>query len=756
MQKDSNTASKEYRLIQLQIERLQQENKMLKLRAQGVSVLGKVLQESHKENSNLKQEVLELKTQLEHGGVSPLHSLSLPQQPDPATHDQQKSTSMPQVQTATEQTARCYLSKPGDKSFHSLQESFGSNTFEYVNLPKPDHELKLEYSMTSLALGADLHIKELKSKFGTLKEELDELIQQVAAALEQAKKFSGQTEDAEHIMMLARLLGRLEKQGKEATTRESHLLGLATEEEQLKEKFHAIETEQLSQEKVITALRKQMEEEKQEFERVREEVRFMDEVVMVKKEDIPSTRSLTSSSFTSASSESSKKAPGLQYQELHLQGHAQAGTSKSCNCDAEYKRQLEHLQEQLEQVRNERNEAIRLKEEIVDVNHAWDVQYRKLEVETNNQIGDLKKQLEILKSGDQQKRFDTLWVKAKSMMDEETKHKENAIKRSKEFEERSHYFESQCSTLAKELEQRNNTIIMLEAKLREPATSPSGWTDTQSFWDQVGQQQKFPSALPSAPLTERVEPQVSQEESLPPASFTQGTPADIINEIEVLKQQLRVYADDFTSERQDRERVQAEKEKISEQLKAVKEQVLALEEQLRIYEEDFRRERQEKERLQRQLQLSPGARAMYVTQREDDESVSRKAQAVAERQARLRNLREQYDMEERRLMQQEQELQQASQARQPYESTYPPYGRDKRRPYVPQWRQQPLRARGISEIFRGAEVIPDTGVGEEVVDSAGSQPKSPPSSPLSCPRCLKKFPKGDHSGLNAHVDKCID
>ena len=63
---------------------------------------------------------------------------------------------------------------------------------------------------------------------------------------------------------------------------------------------------------------------------------------------------------------------------------------------------------------------------------------------------------------------------------------------------------------------------------------------------------------------------------------SQQIPAEVIDQIEVLKQQLRVYADDFASEREDRERNQAEKEEMREELNAVKEQVQTLEQQVGI------------------------------------------------------------------------------------------------------------------------------------------------------------------------------
>lgn len=62
--------------------------------------------------------------------------------------------------------------------------------------------------------------------------------------------------------------------------------------------------------------------------------------------------------------------------------------------------------------------------------------------------------------------------------------------------------------------------------------------------------------------------------------YNQNIPPEVIDQIEVLKQQLRVYADDFATEREDRERNQAEKEKMRDELVAVKEQVQALEQQV--------------------------------------------------------------------------------------------------------------------------------------------------------------------------------
>lgn len=57
-------------------------------------------------------------------------------------------------------------------------------------------------------------------------------------------------------------------------------------------------------------------------------------------------------------------------------------------------------------------------------------------------------------------------------------------------------------------------------------------------------------------------------------------PPEIVDQIEMLKTQLRMHYDDFQNERSDRERAQAEKLKVEEELKATKEQIIALETQV--------------------------------------------------------------------------------------------------------------------------------------------------------------------------------
>ena len=59
--------------------------------------------------------------------------------------------------------------------------------------------------------------------------------------------------------------------------------------------------------------------------------------------------------------------------------------------------------------------------QILDVNHAWDAQYRKLQAETQKEINDLRQQIDILKDSEHGRHFDKVWSATKSKIDTERK-----------------------------------------------------------------------------------------------------------------------------------------------------------------------------------------------------------------------------------------------------------------------------------------------------------------------------------------------
>ncbi|CAK8683592.1 unnamed protein product [Clavelina lepadiformis] len=89
----------------------------------------------------------------------------------------------------------------------------------------------------------------------------------------------------------------------------------------------------------------------------------------------------------------------------------------------------------------------------------------------------------------------------------------------------------------------------------------------------------------------------TQENSGPPASED-----DLRTQIEVLQEQVKIYREDFETERRDREKCQGEKQRLDELLTRARHEVQALSQQVRTNEQDFRQERRDKEHVQRQLQ----------------------------------------------------------------------------------------------------------------------------------------------------------
>ncbi|KAK2547437.1 hypothetical protein P5673_032564 [Acropora cervicornis] len=74
-----------------------------------------------------------------------------------------------------------------------------------------------------------------------------------------------------------------------------------------------------------------------------------------------------------------------------LQNTVQSGESYN-----QLQRQVAELQKQLLIVKAEKDEAIKLKEEVLDVNHKWDAQYKMLVAANGKEITDLKAQIKAL------------------------------------------------------------------------------------------------------------------------------------------------------------------------------------------------------------------------------------------------------------------------------------------------------------------------------------------------------------------------
>nr|XP_058970734.1 TNFAIP3-interacting protein 1-like [Pocillopora verrucosa]XP_058970735.1 TNFAIP3-interacting protein 1-like [Pocillopora verrucosa]XP_058970736.1 TNFAIP3-interacting protein 1-like [Pocillopora verrucosa] len=721
---DSDTSNPSAKL-QREITKLKQENKVLHIRAQGVEVLGKVLQDSQESNTKLKEEVRELKTLLDQRGI------------DAALADISVSTS---VNDDSQDTI-----KDHGERYYSSMLGRSSQSHDYVNVTTVSGPQSLPAEFSSILCG-DFHIKEIRDEFEHIGSELDQIQRGTHKLHENVKQLPDDGREAELLGKIAQFNSKLHEYIKEARTRETLSSALITEEEKLKAKLAEIEAEQASHENVVLQLKNKLDESREEMEQLQDEVKLFKDAVFVEREQVsPLGNRNDPLSFSSRKSASKLLSDeGLIIVKTPL---SQSGP-ESCETCCQLKRQNDELQRQLLLAKTEKDEALKLKEEVLDVNYKWDEQYKLLVAASKKDINELKQQIEILRSGNNGYFTGALLTEKKEL-------------------------EDRCKQLESELQEKQLEINSLQLMMRNKPTH-------LNLAPQHSSMEQLPSHLSllgaAAP---RPGPPSEGSPSWPGTTVLgQQIPAEVIDQIEVLKQQLRVYADDFATEREDRERNQTEKEKLKEELDAVKEQLQALEQQLQIYEEDFKREKREKESLQQQLRAKQTAGGYSY-----NDPLAQKARAVAEQQARVQAIKEVHDRERDRLLRGQTELQQQVYD-QPYSrarSQYNPYGRygqdytnhESKRPLlVPRGTMHP--SHGLithptsqqatrTSIYHGGEVYPDTVRdvidspldGNDVESDSGVSSKEEVVGLEECPRCLRKFNGEDSDAILKHIERCI-
>ncbi|XP_051877628.1 TNFAIP3-interacting protein 1 [Pristis pectinata] len=94
-------------------------------------------------------------------------------------------------------------------------------------------------------------------------------------------------------------------------------------------------------------------------------------------------------------------------------------------------------------------------------------------------------------------------------------------------------------------------------------------------------------------------PEVAQHVS--PYGISQKECKELLDQMAALVCQTKLFESDYKTERKDRQRTQAENEKLKKETEDMYLQMNLLQEQLKIYEDDFKRERSDKQVLQRLL-----------------------------------------------------------------------------------------------------------------------------------------------------------
>ncbi|MBN3307940.1 TNIP1 protein, partial [Amia calva] len=220
------------------------------------------------------------------------------------------------------------------------------------------------------------------------------------------------------------------------------------------------------------------------------------------------------------------------------------------------------------------------REDVLEVNKQWDVQFNSMKQQSEQKITDLRQRLadsqkavaELEVEREQKQRdYDKKLLLAKSKIESVQAEKERLMA---DAEHKLKYMQDQLLPLSKQREYQDKEIQRLNRALEEALTLQS-------------------TAAPQTPVF-----------------GNHGDAAmnlrrqELLTQIAVLKEQVKIFEEDFQKERRDRERMNEEKEELRQQVERLQAQVTTLNNQLRQAQIDCQRERGERcklERLQRHL-----------------------------------------------------------------------------------------------------------------------------------------------------------
>ncbi|XP_032952803.1 TNFAIP3-interacting protein 1 isoform X3 [Rhinolophus ferrumequinum] len=194
--------------------------------------------------------------------------------------------------------------------------------------------------------------------------------------------------------------------------------------------------------------------------------------------------------------------------------------------------------------------------ELLEVNKQWDQHFRSMKqqyeqkiTELRQKLADIQKQVTDLEAEREQKQrdFDRKLLLAKSKIEMEETDKERLTEETKELLQKVKYLQDQLSPLTRQRDYQEKEIQRLNKALEEALS-------------------------------------IQASPSSPPAAF--GSPEgaggllrkqELVTQNELLKQQVKIFEEDFRRERSDRERMNEEKEELKKQLKAFKDEEKAKE-----------------------------------------------------------------------------------------------------------------------------------------------------------------------------------
>ncbi|NWV16467.1 TNIP1 protein, partial [Origma solitaria] len=213
--------------------------------------------------------------------------------------------------------------------------------------------------------------------------------------------------------------------------------------------------------------------------------------------------------------------------------------------------------------------------ELLEVNKQWDQHFRSMKQKYEQKVTDLHQELaearravtELESEREQKQRdFDRKLLLAKSRIETEEAEKERLAMEVRDLQQRMRFLQEQLAPVTRQREYQEKEIQRLNKALEEALNVQA-----------------------SPPPIFAMEPAVKLPQQ------------ELLTQNELLKQQVKIFEEDFQRERSDRERMNEEKEELKQQLEKLQKQLVLSNNQLRASKDDCQREKEEKEKLKKLL-----------------------------------------------------------------------------------------------------------------------------------------------------------
>ncbi|KAM6056142.1 TNFAIP3-interacting protein 1 isoform 3-T3 [Chlamydotis macqueenii] len=255
-------------------------------------------------------------------------------------------------------------------------------------------------------------------------------------------------------------------------------------------------------------------------------------------------------------------------------------------------RDLEQRNQALEKLRCENQELRRMvtlssqdsgkreaaeQQQLLEVNKQWDQHFRATKQKYEQKITDLHQELaearraltELESEREQKQRdFDRKLLLAKSRIETEEAEKERLAMEVRDLQQRMRFLQDQLAPVTRQREYQEKEIQRLNKALEEALNV---------------------QASPPPIFASTMEPAGKMPQQ------------ELLTQNELLKQQVKIFEEDFQRERSDRERMNEEKEELKQQLEKLQKQLVLSNNQLRASKDDCQREKEEKEKLKKLL-----------------------------------------------------------------------------------------------------------------------------------------------------------